>query len=57
MKKKKQVIYKTETESQTYKTNLWFHRESLEGGDKLGVWDWHIHTTKFKMDKQQGPTV
>ena len=25
--------------------------------DKLGVWDWHIHTTIFKTDNQQGPTV
>ena len=25
--------------------------------DKSGVWDWHIHTTIYKIDKQQGPTV
>ena len=25
--------------------------------DRLGVWDWHIHTTIYKIDKQQGPTV
>ena len=31
--------------------------ERWEGRDKLGVWDWHIHTTKFKIDNQQGPTV
>ena len=29
-----------------------------EGGeDKLGVWDYHTHTTIYKIDKQQGPTV
>ena len=30
-----------------------------EGGDRLGVgvWDGHVHTAIFKMDKQQGPTV
>ena len=22
-----------------------------------GVWDRHVHTTVFKMDNQQGPTV
>ena len=27
------------------------------GGNKLGGWDWHIHTTIFKIDNQQGPTV
>ena len=29
-----------------------------EGGkDKLGDWDYHIHTTIYKIDYQQGPTV
>ena len=27
------------------------------GRDNLGVWDWHVHTTVFKIDNQQGPTV
>ena len=27
------------------------------GGDKLGDWDWHTHTTIYKIDNQQGPTV
>ena len=26
-------------------------------GERLGVWDWHVHTAIFKMDNQQGPTV
>ena len=26
-------------------------------GDNLGSWDWHVHTTTFKIDNQQGPTV
>ena len=25
--------------------------------DSQGVWNQHIHTAEFKMDKQQGPTV
>ena len=29
-----ELIYKTETDSQTLKTNLW-----LPKGNKLGVWD------------------
>ena len=31
-----------------------------EGGNKLGVWDWHTHTTVFKIDNQhnqQGATI
>ena len=27
------------------------------GEDRLGVWDWHVHTAVFKSDNQQGPTV
>ena len=27
------------------------------GSDSKGVWDGHVHTALFKMDKQQGPTV
>ena len=27
------------------------------GRDKLGVWDYHRHTTIYKIDNQQGPTV
>ena len=28
-----------------------------EGKDKLGILDLQIHTTLYKTDKQQGPTV
>ena len=39
----KELIYKTEIESQTWKTNLWLSKEMVLvwGGDikKLGVWD------------------
>ena len=32
--------YKTETDSQTYKTNLWLRKgERGWGRDELGVWD------------------
>ena len=26
-------------------------------GDRLGLWDWHVHTVAFKTYNQQGPTV
>ena len=29
----------------------------VRGRDKLGVWDQQIHTTIYKIDNQQGPTV
>ena len=34
-----------------------YQRGKWGGGDKLGVWDQQIHTTIYKIDKQQGPTV
>ena len=27
------------------------------GREKLGVWDWQIQTTIYKIDKKQSPTV
>ena len=54
-----ELIYKTEVESQIQKTNLW-----LPGGkrarDKLGGWDWHIHTaaaTAAAKSLQSCPTL
>ena len=29
----------------------------MAGTDKLGAWDQHTHTTVYKTDNQQGPTV
>ena len=29
----------------------------MEWRDKLGAWDLHTHTTIYKIDNQQGPTV
>ena len=34
-----------------------YQRGNVERRDKLGVWDWHIPTTIFKIDNQQGSTV
>ena len=31
--------------------------EGLMGRDRLEVWDWHVHTSTFKIDYQQGPTM
>ena len=46
------LTYKTETDSQTYKTNMIYR-----GRNSQGVWDGHVDTAIFKMDNQQGPTV
>ena len=41
------------------KNKLWLPKEKAggKGGDKLGVWDEQIHTTIYKTDNQQRPTV
>ena len=52
-----ELIYKTERDSQTQKTNLWLPKGKGKGRDKLGVWDQQIQATIYKIDKQQGPSV
>ena len=48
---------KTETDSQTQKTNSCLPKGKGGDRDKLGVWDSQIPTTVYKRDKQQGSTV
>jgi len=51
----KWFIYKTD--SQMSKTNNAFWRGKVVVRDKSVVWNWHIHTTIFKIDNQHGLTV
>ena len=52
---KKELIYKTETDSQTKKIDLWLLGES---GGRGGIdYDWQVHTAIFKMKTQQASTV
>ena len=57
LKKKKndtnELIYETNRLSDL---NVRLPRGKVVGKDKLRVWDCHIHTTIYKIDKQ-GPTV
>ena len=41
------LIYKMETDSQTQKTNLWLPKGKGWAGDKLGIWEQHIHNNKL----------
>ena len=50
-----ELMYKTEIDPQTQNANLWLPKG--KGWDKLGVWDLQIHTTVYKIDKQQELTV
>ena len=50
-------IYKTETDSQTQRTNMVTTGKGKWGRDKLGVGDKHIQTAMHKIDKKQGFTI
>ena len=52
-----ELIYKTETDLQISKQTYSYQRGNLGGRDKSGAWDEHTHTTMYKIDNQQGPTV
>ena len=47
----KELIHKTETDSNVSKQNLWLPKGNVGGRDKLGGWDLHICTTAYKIDK------
>ena len=47
-----ELIYKTETDSQTQKKNLWLPKGKGWERNKLGVLDQQIQTTIYKTDKQ-----
>ena len=54
-----QHIYKTKTNSQIQRTDLWLAGgvEWGKGRKGLGVWDWQIPTIIYGMDKQQSPMI
>ena len=52
-----ELIYETETDSDTENKLMVTKREGEGGRGKLGIWDQQIQTTTYKIDKQQGPTV
>lgn len=52
-----ELTYKTETDSQTLRTNLWLLGYRMRGRDSQEVWNGHEHTAIFKMDNQQEPSV
>ena len=48
-----ELIYETETNSQTQRTDLWLPRM----GERLGICDQPMQTIIYRMDRQQGPIV
>ena len=52
-----ELIYKTETDSQTLKINLWLPKEKGGGRNRWGVWEWQRHIFVYGMGGQWGPAV
>ena len=47
-----EFIYKIESQTENkFMVTKW------ERGEKLGVWNLQIHTTIYKIDKEQGPSI
>ena len=58
LKKMIQMIFDTkQKETHRHRKQTYGYQRGKEGRDKLGVWDERMHTTVYKIDKQQGPTV
>ena len=47
-----ELIYKTDTDSQTQRMNLWSSGWKDGGKGSQGVFNQHVHTAIFKMDNQ-----
>ena len=45
---------------QTHRLREWIYKlpgQRVGERNRLGVWDWHVHTAIIKIDNQQGCTV
>ena len=52
-----ELIFRTETDSQVFKTNLWFLKETAMWRDRLEVWDWHMHTIVYGIISNREPFI
>ena len=55
--KKKMIHMNLYTKLTDIENKLMVIKAESWGRDKLGVWDWHTHTSIYKIDDQQEPTV
>lgn len=49
----KELVYRAETDSQTWRTDLLLPKWGSDRGEGLGVWDRQMQTITYRMDKQQ----
>ena len=50
-------LHAKQKQTHRHRKQIYCYQRGKEGRDKLGVWDERMHTTVYKIDKQQGPTV
>ena len=52
-------LFMKQKQTHRLKKNLWLHKGKHGGGveNKLGAWYLHAHSTIYKIDNQQEPTV
>ena len=52
-----ELIYETETDAQTQRTDLWLPGGRGVGREGLGVWYQQVQTITYRMDEQRDPTI
>ena len=50
-------LFTKQKQTHRHRKQIYGYQMGKAGTDKLGVWDRQIHTTIYKIDKQQGTTV
>jgi len=51
------LFTKRETDSQTWRTDLWLPRRRGLGREGRGVWGWQMKTITYRRDRQELSTV
>ena len=50
-------VFTKQKQTHRHRKQTYSYQRGKVGGYKLGVWDKHIHTTVYKIDNKQRPTV
>ena len=50
-------LFTKQKNTHRHRKQTYGYQRGNRGGDKLGVWDEHLYTSMYKINKQQAPTV
>ena len=45
-------LFTKEKQNHRHRKQTWILKDKGEGSDKLGIWEQHIHTAVYNIDKQ-----